>query len=175
MNFVFKLTQPTISLPQQKKTHTQPGQKVAILGAGPIGLVTMMVAKAFGAAFTVVTDISDERLQVAKEVSFFFAHIVPSFCSFGISFFLFLHYFLLFSSIILPFFPLCYIIFSFFPPPFLFPPFFALVFLPFYFPFLVFPSFLVFSFIFPFFPLFFLHWPSQLLPTPPYPTPPYYQ
>ena len=46
----------------------QPGQKVAILGAGPIGLVTMMVAKAFGAAATVVTDVSEERLKVAREV-----------------------------------------------------------------------------------------------------------
>lgn len=50
-----------------KSTH-QPGQKVAILGAGPIGLVSMMVAKAFGAAELVVTDVSDERLRVAKEV-----------------------------------------------------------------------------------------------------------
>lgn len=46
----------------------QPGQKVAILGAGPIGLVSMMVAKSFGAAVIVVTDISDERLKVAAEV-----------------------------------------------------------------------------------------------------------
>ena len=46
----------------------QPGQKVAVLGAGPIGLVTMMVAKAFGAAVTVVTDVSEERLKVARDV-----------------------------------------------------------------------------------------------------------
>ncbi|CAN0006123.1 unnamed protein product, partial [Laminaria digitata] len=46
----------------------QPGQKVAILGAGPIGLVTMMVAKAFGAAVTVVTDVSEERLKVARDL-----------------------------------------------------------------------------------------------------------
>lgn len=46
----------------------QPGYKVAVLGAGPIGLVTMMVAKAFGAAICIVTDVSDDRLKVAKEV-----------------------------------------------------------------------------------------------------------
>lgn len=46
----------------------QPGQKVAILGAGPIGLVAMMVAKAFGASATVITDVSDERLKVATDV-----------------------------------------------------------------------------------------------------------
>ncbi|CAN0348042.1 unnamed protein product, partial [Ectocarpus sp. 13 AM-2016] len=45
-----------------------PGQKVAILGAGPIGLLSMMVARAFGAAVVVVTDVSDERLKVAKEL-----------------------------------------------------------------------------------------------------------
>ncbi|CAM9437374.1 unnamed protein product [Ectocarpus sp. 12 AP-2014] len=45
-----------------------PGQKVAVLGAGPIGLLSMMVARAFGAAVVVVTDVSDERLKVAKEL-----------------------------------------------------------------------------------------------------------
>lgn len=40
-----------------------------MLGAGPIGLVTMMVAKAFGASTCVVTDVSDERLKVAEEAS----------------------------------------------------------------------------------------------------------
>ncbi|CAN0435839.1 unnamed protein product, partial [Scytosiphon promiscuus] len=40
-----------------RRAGVTPGQKVAILGAGPIGLVTMMVAKAFGAAVTVVTDV----------------------------------------------------------------------------------------------------------------------
>jgi L-iditol 2-dehydrogenase len=33
----------------------QPGQSVLITGAGPIGLVTLMVAKAFGATRIVVT------------------------------------------------------------------------------------------------------------------------
>ncbi|CAM9484650.1 unnamed protein product [Scytosiphon promiscuus] len=51
-----------------RRAGVTPGQKVAILGAGPIGLVTMMVAKAFGAAVTVVTDVSDERLKVAKDL-----------------------------------------------------------------------------------------------------------
>lgn len=46
---------------------------MAILGAGPIGLVSMMVAKAFGAAELVVTDVSDERLKVAKQVRLYVA------------------------------------------------------------------------------------------------------
>eukprot|EP00752_Nemacystus_decipiens_P001576 g1537.t1 len=51
-----------------RRAGVAPGQKVAILGAGPIGLVSMMVAKAFGAAELVVTDVSDERLKVAKDL-----------------------------------------------------------------------------------------------------------
>ncbi|CAN0087047.1 unnamed protein product, partial [Sphacelaria rigidula] len=51
-----------------RRAGVQPGYKVAVLGAGPIGLVTMMVAKAFGAAICIVTDVSDDRLKVAKEL-----------------------------------------------------------------------------------------------------------
>ncbi|CAN0425631.1 unnamed protein product, partial [Discosporangium mesarthrocarpum] len=47
----------------------KPGDRVAVLGAGPIGLVSIMVAKVFGATSTVVTDISGERLLKAKEVN----------------------------------------------------------------------------------------------------------
>ena len=43
------------------------GQKVLVCGAGPIGLVNMMVAKAAGASVT-ITDISQERLNKAKEL-----------------------------------------------------------------------------------------------------------
>jgi L-iditol 2-dehydrogenase len=44
------------------------GDCVAVLGAGPIGLVTLLVAKAFGAKHVIVTDISESRLQVAKSL-----------------------------------------------------------------------------------------------------------
>ncbi|CAM9649236.1 unnamed protein product [Chrysoparadoxa australica] len=43
----------------------KPGHKVAVLGAGPIGLVTLLVAKAFAAGTVVVTDVSPQRLEVA--------------------------------------------------------------------------------------------------------------
>lgn len=43
------------------------GQKVLVCGAGPIGLVNMMVAKAGGATVT-ITDISESRLAKAKEM-----------------------------------------------------------------------------------------------------------
>ena len=45
-----------------------PGSIVLILGAGPIGLVTLLVAKAFGATDIVVTDMSSERLTVAQQL-----------------------------------------------------------------------------------------------------------
>ncbi|KAG5188786.1 sorbitol dehydrogenase [Tribonema minus] len=49
-----------------KRSGVRPGTLLAVLGAGPIGLVTLLVAKAFGATSIVITDISDERLTVAK-------------------------------------------------------------------------------------------------------------
>lgn len=45
-----------------------PGARVLILGAGPIGLVCYLVAKAFGAVEAVITDISEERLAFARSL-----------------------------------------------------------------------------------------------------------
>ncbi|XP_052865072.1 sorbitol dehydrogenase-like [Anopheles cruzii] len=42
------------------------GNTVLVLGAGPIGLVTLMVAKAMGAARTCVIDLMESKLEVAK-------------------------------------------------------------------------------------------------------------
>lgn len=44
------------------------GDTVLITGAGPIGLVTMLVAKATGAAKVIMIDLDQDRLQVAKEL-----------------------------------------------------------------------------------------------------------
>jgi len=41
---------------------------VLITGAGPIGLVSLLVAKAFGAGKVVITDVSSPRLEVAKKL-----------------------------------------------------------------------------------------------------------
>ncbi len=43
------------------------GQNVAVIGAGPIGILTAQCAKAMGAASVLVTDISDYRLSIARE------------------------------------------------------------------------------------------------------------
>ncbi|WP_123608514.1 zinc-dependent alcohol dehydrogenase [Mobilisporobacter senegalensis] len=42
------------------------GKKVAVLGAGPIGILLCQALKAFGAAQVMMTDVSDYRLELAK-------------------------------------------------------------------------------------------------------------
>jgi len=44
------------------------GQTVLITGSGPIGLMCLMAAKAAGAGTTIITDIKQERLDVAKQL-----------------------------------------------------------------------------------------------------------
>lgn len=44
------------------------GSSVLILGAGPIGLVTLLTAKAMGAANIMITDLVADRLVVAKSL-----------------------------------------------------------------------------------------------------------
>lgn len=51
------------------------GHKVLITGAGPIGLVCMLVAKASGASQVIIHDIDAERLQVAKELGADHVHV----------------------------------------------------------------------------------------------------
>jgi len=45
-----------------------PNTKILILGAGPIGLVTLLTAHAFGSPKVIIADISPERLKVAQEL-----------------------------------------------------------------------------------------------------------
>lgn len=44
------------------------GAKVAILGAGPIGILLAQTCKAMGAQAVMITDVSDYRLELAKKV-----------------------------------------------------------------------------------------------------------
>ena len=44
------------------------GKKVLICGAGPIGLVNLLTARAMGAKDVVITDINEGRLEVAKSM-----------------------------------------------------------------------------------------------------------
>jgi len=49
------------------------GSTVLVCGAGPIGLVSMLVAKSMGASKIVVTDLAENRLEVAKSMGADFA------------------------------------------------------------------------------------------------------
>lgn len=49
-----------------KRAGVKIGSKVLILGAGPIGLVTLLVAKAMGANKVILTDIRQDKLDAAK-------------------------------------------------------------------------------------------------------------
>ncbi len=51
-----------------KLAHLIPGETVAILGSGPIGLVTLLAAKAAGAVLIFATDLVPERLNAAKKI-----------------------------------------------------------------------------------------------------------
>ncbi|CAL5343931.1 L-idonate 5-dehydrogenase-like isoform X1 [Camellia sinensis] len=50
------------------RAQVSPQTKILIMGAGPIGLVTMLAARAFGAPKIVIVDIDDQRLSFAKHV-----------------------------------------------------------------------------------------------------------
>ncbi len=48
--------------------NIQYGDQVVIIGSGPIGLMHLQMAKKSGCGTAIVTDLSDDRLQVAKEL-----------------------------------------------------------------------------------------------------------
>jgi alcohol dehydrogenase len=47
--------------------HVQPGDVVAVVGAGPIGLSAMLGARLFSPAHVVAIDLADSRLEAAKQ------------------------------------------------------------------------------------------------------------
>jgi len=51
-----------------KRGGVKVGSTVLILGAGPIGLVTLVTAKAMGATKIYITDLTEFRLSVGKEM-----------------------------------------------------------------------------------------------------------
>jgi L-iditol 2-dehydrogenase len=50
-----------------QKAETGPGSRILIAGAGPIGIVVAQVARAFGAAEIIISDVVEERLAKALE------------------------------------------------------------------------------------------------------------
>lgn len=51
-----------------ERAEIKPGDTVAIVGAGPVGLMATMCAQLFGPARTFVIDMVDSRLEVAQEL-----------------------------------------------------------------------------------------------------------
>lgn len=51
-----------------RRANVGPDTKLIIIGAGPIGLVTMLAARAFGSPKIVIVDIDDCRLSFAKDL-----------------------------------------------------------------------------------------------------------
>lgn len=49
------------------RTKLQPGSTIAIMGMGPVGLMAVAAAKAFGAGRIIVTDLEPLRLEAAKK------------------------------------------------------------------------------------------------------------
>jgi L-iditol 2-dehydrogenase len=52
------------------RASLEPGDHVLVTGAGPVGILAAQVARAFGAASVTVADISDFRLDMARELGF---------------------------------------------------------------------------------------------------------
>jgi L-iditol 2-dehydrogenase len=48
----------------------QPGDRVLVTGAGPVGLLAAQVARAFGASSVTVTDVAEFRLRMAADLGF---------------------------------------------------------------------------------------------------------
>ena len=51
-----------------RKARVGPGRRVLVTGAGPIGLLCLQAARAFGATDVVVTDVNPHRLRLARDL-----------------------------------------------------------------------------------------------------------
>lgn len=51
-----------------RRANINPESNVLIIGSGPIGLVTLLAARAFGAPRIIVVDVDEERLAIAKKL-----------------------------------------------------------------------------------------------------------
>jgi len=58
----------SVGLHAMQRSKINGGDCVLIMGAGPIGLVCLLAARACGAATIIISDINTQRLQVAKEL-----------------------------------------------------------------------------------------------------------
>lgn len=59
-----------------RRANVSLGDNVLILGAGPIGLVSLIVAKQMGASNVIITDLLQSRLDVAKDLGADFTLVI---------------------------------------------------------------------------------------------------
>jgi D-xylulose reductase len=63
------LTEPlTVGVHANRRAATTFGDNVVVFGAGPVGLLNGIVARAFGAKNVMIVDIFDNKLQMAKDI-----------------------------------------------------------------------------------------------------------
>jgi (R,R)-butanediol dehydrogenase/meso-butanediol dehydrogenase/diacetyl reductase len=65
-----------VAIQAVKESNLTIGDTVAVFGSGPIGLLTIMAAKSAGATTIIALDVSETRLQMAKEVGA--THVINS-------------------------------------------------------------------------------------------------
>jgi len=58
----------SVGLHAVRRGGVLPGSRILVAGAGTIGLVTLMAAKAAGASFVAISDVRAERLEAAKRL-----------------------------------------------------------------------------------------------------------
>lgn len=58
----------SVGIHAAKRANLQPGSTVAIMGMGPVGLMAVVAAKAFGAREIIVTDLEPIRLEAARKL-----------------------------------------------------------------------------------------------------------
>lgn len=64
----------SVAIATARKAEIAPGTRIYITGAGPIGLITAQVARAFGAREVVVADVNAERRDIAMQYGATHAH-----------------------------------------------------------------------------------------------------
>ena len=58
----------SVGLHACKRVNLQPGSSIVIMGMGPVGLMAVVAAKAFGATNIIVTDLEKNRLDAAQKL-----------------------------------------------------------------------------------------------------------
>jgi L-iditol 2-dehydrogenase len=58
----------SVGLHAARRSAVQPGESVAILGMGPVGLMAVVAAKAFGAGQIIAADLEPKRLAAARKL-----------------------------------------------------------------------------------------------------------